>query len=134
MNVEYGPYGITAQFALQNKPPGLIWEWTRTTNSEVKVTSQALLPNTSIISFTLNMGVSFITFVNTVPISETRSINRFCLVRNFALSKELDSIAVKGNTNLVAHITIIVELGVEHFLYTYIVVSLCFGTLYEITT
>jgi hypothetical protein len=26
-----------------------------------------------------------ITFVNTVPISETRAINRFCLIRNFAL-------------------------------------------------
>ena len=96
MKVEFGPYGITARFSLQNKPPGVIWEWTRTTNSEVKVTSQALLPNTSIISFTLNMGVSFITFVNTVPISETRSVNRFCLVRNFALSKELDNFAVKG--------------------------------------
>ena len=31
-----------------------------------------------------------ITYVNTVPIDEHRSINRFCLIRNFALSPVFD--------------------------------------------
>ena len=48
---------------------------------EVKVTAQALLPSTSVISFTLGNGLSFTTFVNTVPINENRTINRFALIR-----------------------------------------------------
>jgi hypothetical protein len=31
-----------------------------------------------------------ITFVNTVPISATRSVNRFCLIRNFAAWEGFD--------------------------------------------
>ena len=48
---------------------------------EVKVTAQALLPSTSVISFTLGNGLSFTTFVNTVPINEHRTVNRFALIR-----------------------------------------------------
>ncbi len=47
----------------------------------MKVTAQALLPSTSVISFTLGNGLSFTTFVNTVPINENRTINRFALIR-----------------------------------------------------
>ena len=36
-----------------------------------------------------------ITFVNTVPIDDKRSINRFCLIRNFALWPAFDSYARK---------------------------------------
>lgn len=49
--------------------------------SQVNVTAKALLPSTSVISFTLGGGLSFTTFVNTVPISATRTINRFALIR-----------------------------------------------------
>jgi len=59
-----------------------IWEWTNTGDS-VPVTARAFLPSTSAVTIELAHGVSMITFVNTVPISETRSINRFCLIRNF---------------------------------------------------
>ena len=53
----------------------------------VHVTAQALLPSTSVISFTLGNGLSFTTFVNTVPISGNRTVNRFALVRNLAIDK-----------------------------------------------
>lgn len=48
---------------------------------EVHVTAQALLPSTSVIAFTLGNGLSFTTFVNTVPINEHRTVNRFALIR-----------------------------------------------------
>lgn len=48
---------------------------------EVRVNAKALLPSTSVISFTLGRGLSFITFVNTVPISANKTINRFALIR-----------------------------------------------------
>ena len=51
---------------------------------DVKVTATALLPSTSIIGFTLGNGLSFITFVNTVPINAHKTINRFCLIRSLA--------------------------------------------------
>ena len=50
--------------------------------------AKAMLPSTSVIGFTLNRGLSFITFVNTVPISATRTINRFALIRRL----DVDSI------------------------------------------
>ena len=36
---------------------------------------------TSMITFTLGRGLSFTTFVNTVPIDGNRTVNRFALVR-----------------------------------------------------
>lgn len=73
---------VTATFELCNKPASVLWEWTKV--PEVSVTAKAFLPSTSMISFTLGNGLSFITFVNTVPVSENKSVNRFALVRNLA--------------------------------------------------
>lgn len=73
------PYSVTASFDLHNKPVNQLWEFSKV--PEVHVTAKALLPSTSYIAFTLGNGLSFITFVNTVPIDEHRTINRFCLVR-----------------------------------------------------
>ena len=53
----------------------------------MNVTAQALLPSSSVISFTLGNGLSFTTFVNTVPINGNRTVNRFALVRNLAIDK-----------------------------------------------
>ena len=53
----------------------------------VNVTARALLPSTSVISFTLGNGLSFTTFVNTVPVNGNRTVNRFALVRNLAIDK-----------------------------------------------
>ena len=53
----------------------------------VEVTARALLPSTSVITFTLGAGLSFTTFVNTVPISEGRTVNRFALVRKLGADK-----------------------------------------------
>ena len=36
---------------------------------EVHVTAKAFLPSTSLVTFTLGGGLSFTTFVNTIPIS-----------------------------------------------------------------
>lgn len=63
-------YGVTATFKLNNKAmPG--WEWTSV--PEVAVTARAMLPSTSVISFTLGNGLSFTTFVNTVPIGPNKT-------------------------------------------------------------
>jgi hypothetical protein len=50
-----------------------------------------LLPGSAVASFILvcvcactNAGLSFTTFVNTVPISADKTVNRFALVRNLA--------------------------------------------------
>lgn len=53
----------------------------------VHVTAQALLPSTSVISFTLGNGLSFTTFVNTVPVNANKTVNRFCLIRNLGIDK-----------------------------------------------
>jgi phenylpropionate dioxygenase-like ring-hydroxylating dioxygenase large terminal subunit len=79
---EHDALSVTATFQLCNKPASVLWEWTKV--PEVSVTAKAFLPSTSMISFTLGNGLSFITFVNTVPISENKSVNRFTLVRNLA--------------------------------------------------
>ena len=47
----------------------------------MQVSARAMLPSTSVISFTLGRGLSFTTFVNTVPLDGQRTINRFALVR-----------------------------------------------------
>ncbi|KAK3247277.1 hypothetical protein CYMTET_43220 [Cymbomonas tetramitiformis] len=82
IKAEIDAYGVTSTFSMQNKPPSVLWEFAKT--PKVDVTAKALLPTTSVISFTLGAGISMITFVNTVPVSATKSINRFALVRNFA--------------------------------------------------
>ncbi len=51
------------------------------------MTAKALLPSTSVIAFTLGNGLSFTTFVNTVPINEHRTVNRFALVRKLSADK-----------------------------------------------
>ena len=51
------------------------------------MTAKALLPSTSVIAFTLGNGLSFTTFVNTVPINEHRTVNRFALVRKLSADR-----------------------------------------------
>ena len=73
---------VTAEFKLHNKPASALWEWTKV--PEVTVTAKAFLPSTSMITFTLGQGLSFTTVVNTVPVSTTKTVNRFALVRNLS--------------------------------------------------
>lgn len=82
MKAERSPFHVSATFSLTNKPVNALWEWSKV--PEVHVTAKAFLPSTSVISFTLGNGLSFSTFVNTVPINDNRSVNRFALVRNLA--------------------------------------------------
>lgn len=85
------PYSCSGTLEIQNKPVNLFWDWTKTTRVPVAFT--AFLPSTSAIKIVLGRGVEMITFVNTVPIDKNKSVNRFCLLRNFARSPLLDSIA-----------------------------------------
>jgi len=94
-------FGVHASFDIQNKPVNALWEFTRV--PEVHIDAKALMPCTSVVGFTLARGISMITFVNTVPIDDTTSVNRFALVRNFATTPALgpllwlaDRIAVRA--------------------------------------
>lgn len=78
-------FSITATFSLHNKPVSPLWEFSKV--DAVQVTAKAFLPSTSVISFTLGNGLSFTTFVNTVPVSKNKTVNRFALVRNLAWDK-----------------------------------------------
>jgi len=63
-----------AALSIHNKPVSKLWEWTAV--EAVPVQAKAMLPSSSAITIQLGAGVSMITFVNTVPISENRAVNR----------------------------------------------------------
>lgn len=94
MKVETHDWHISANFKIHNKPPNALWQWTAT--PAVPVEARAYLPSTSYVKITLGGGVQMITFVNTVPIDDKRSINRFCLIRNFAQWEGFDGFAEKS--------------------------------------
>eukprot|EP00878_Enallax_costatus_P003488 GHUV01003701.1.p1 GENE.GHUV01003701.1~~GHUV01003701.1.p1 ORF type:complete len:521 (+),score=199.28 GHUV01003701.1:1499-3061(+) len=81
----------TCNFRIHNKPMNKMWEWTSVPS--VPVEAKAMLPSTSAVNIELAHGVKMITFVNTVPINENKAINRFCLIRNFALNPAFDFMA-----------------------------------------
>lgn len=78
-------YSCTATFKIHNKPVNAFWALFQVPS--VEVTAIAFLPSTSVVSFTLANGLSFVTFVSTTPISKDRCINRFALVRNLSWDK-----------------------------------------------
>jgi hypothetical protein len=85
--VDTNAYGVSASFRIHNSVVSPVWGWTKV--ESVPVEAKAILPSTSSVRIQLGAGVSMITFVNTVPISATRSVNRFCLIRNFAGAQTL---------------------------------------------
>eukprot|EP00879_Flechtneria_rotunda_P001340 GHRR01001490.1.p1 GENE.GHRR01001490.1~~GHRR01001490.1.p1 ORF type:complete len:182 (+),score=48.78 GHRR01001490.1:390-935(+) len=91
MASERDTWETSCHFRIHNKPMNKMWEWTSVPS--VPVTAKAMLPSTSAVHIELAHGVKMITFVNTVPITEDRAINRFCLVRNFALHPAFDFMA-----------------------------------------
>lgn len=94
MAVETHDWHISAKFQIHNKPPNALWNWTAT--PAVPVEARAYLPSTSYVKITLGGGVQMITFVNTVPIDEKRTVNRFCLIRNFAHQGVFDPFAKRA--------------------------------------
>ncbi|KAL6764272.1 hypothetical protein V8C86DRAFT_1683936 [Haematococcus lacustris] len=82
MSMRRGDYAVHGSFRIHNKPVSPLWDWTAV--ESVPVEYSAHLPSTSSIKISLGAGVQMITFVNTVPVSASRAINRFCLIRNFA--------------------------------------------------
>lgn len=93
MEIKKDTWALTGNFKIHNKPVNKLWEWTRVPHVPVEV--RAFLPMTSAVKITLGGGVQMITYVNTVPIDENRSVNRFCLIRNFATSPLLDGFVKK---------------------------------------
>jgi len=85
MEASSDAYSVTAKFKIQNKPVNAFWALFKV--PVVEVTAIAYVPSTSVVSFTLANGLSFITFVNTVPISATKSVNRFSLIRKISWDK-----------------------------------------------
>lgn len=104
------PYHVESKLRIHNKPPGKMWEWTATPGSSVPVTAKAMLPSTSAVTIELAHGVSMITFVNTVPISETKCVNRFCLIRNFAGWEGFDDYARRSMLKILGEDKAMVEL------------------------
>ena len=102
MTVNTDAFSATATFTLNNRVVSPMWEFTRV--PEVHVTAKALLPSTSVISFTLGAGVSMITFVNTTPLDGGRAINRFSLLRNFAQDANLDRFATAAMTKILSEV------------------------------
>ncbi|WIA22778.1 hypothetical protein OEZ86_009732 [Tetradesmus obliquus] len=84
-------FETACNFRIHNKPVNKMWEWTAVPS--VPVNARAMLPSSSSVTIELAHGVKMITFVNTVPISATKAINRFCLIRNFALAPAFDFMA-----------------------------------------
>ena len=99
---------VHMRFKIHNKPANLLWHWTIV--DDVDVEMQIWLPYTSIIKISLGAGVQMITVVNTTPIDAHRSINRFCLWRNFAPWPVLDGFARQAMLNILGQDKDMVEL------------------------
>ncbi|KAL4420675.1 hypothetical protein ABPG75_010331 [Micractinium tetrahymenae] len=82
MQATVDAHAVTATFTIHNKPVNAFWALFKV--PEVHVTAKAFLPSTSLVTFELGAGLHFTTFVSTVPISATKSINRFALVRKLS--------------------------------------------------
>jgi hypothetical protein len=80
--VDADPHSATCKFTIASKPPNPLWEFTRTPAVDVTVCS--MLPCSTYIFFELAGGVSFYTYVSAAPVSATKTVARFCLLRNFA--------------------------------------------------
>jgi len=102
-------FSVASEFVIHNKPVSKLWEWTSPPDNSVPVVARAMLPSTSSVQIALARGVSMITFVNTVPIDERRAVNRFCLVRNFALSKVFDGQARRAMHKILEEDKVMVE-------------------------
>ncbi|KAJ9516917.1 hypothetical protein QJQ45_027341, partial [Haematococcus lacustris] len=107
MDLRRDTFGISGSFKIHNKPVSPLWQWTKVPFVPVQV--QALLPMTSAVRITLGFGVQMITYVNTVPIDEHRSINRFCLIRNFATSPVMDSFVEQEMLKILGEDKVMVE-------------------------
>ncbi|KXZ50765.1 hypothetical protein GPECTOR_15g450 [Gonium pectorale] len=94
MDVTRDTWSVGAKFSIHNKPVNPLWKFSEV--PAVPVEARAMLPSTSYVKITLGGGIQMITYVNTVPIDENRAINRFCLIRNFALSPIFDGYTRKS--------------------------------------
>ncbi|KAG2424769.1 hypothetical protein HXX76_014193 [Chlamydomonas incerta] len=108
MTVTRDTWSVAANFSIHNKPVNPLWNFASV--PAVPVEARALLPSTSYVKITLGAGIQMITYVNTVPIDERRSINRFCLIRNFALSPLFDDYTRKSMFKILGEDKAMIEL------------------------
>ncbi|KAG2424757.1 hypothetical protein HYH02_015139 [Chlamydomonas schloesseri] len=108
MKVTRDTWSVAANFSIHNKPVNPLWNFAAV--PAVPVEARALLPSTSYVKITLGAGIQMITYVNTVPIDEKRSINRFCLIRNFALSPLFDDYTRKSMFKILGEDKAMIEL------------------------
>ncbi|GIL69464.1 hypothetical protein Vretimale_13577 [Volvox reticuliferus] len=107
MKVSRDTWSVTARFSVHNKPVNPMWNFTAVPS--VPVEARAYLPSTSYVKITLGAGVQMITFVNTVPIDEHRAVNRFCIIRNFALSQIFDNYTRKNMYKILGEDKVMIE-------------------------
>ncbi|GLC44619.1 hypothetical protein PLESTB_001326400 [Pleodorina starrii] len=108
MKVTRDTWSVSANFSIHNKPVNPLWNFSRV--DSVPVEARGLLPSTSYVKITLGGGIQMITYVNTVPIDEHRSINRFCLIRNFALNPIFDNYTRKNMYKILTEDKVMIEL------------------------
>ncbi|XRB04966.1 rieske domain-containing protein [Pycnococcus provasolii] len=76
---------------------------------EISITAIAMLPCTSVIAFELRGGLRMITFVSTVPLTATTSVNRYALIRNFAHAPQLDDYVRRSMESILTEDKAVVE-------------------------
>ncbi|GFR49992.1 hypothetical protein Agub_g12138 [Astrephomene gubernaculifera] len=108
MTVTRDTWSVSANFNIHNKPVNPLWNFTKVPS--VPVEARAFLPSTSSVKITLGGGVQMITYVNTVPIDEHRTINRFCLIRNFATSPLFDAYTRKNMYKILTEDKVMIEM------------------------
>lgn len=96
-----------ATFTLTNKPVNAWWNWTAV--PEVYVTARAYLPSVSTIRFELGGGISFLTYVATVPVSTNKTVNRYVLARTRFPGKLWDPMARSAMNEIFAEDRTMVE-------------------------
>lgn len=85
---------IRCELSLHHKAANPLWS--PVTVDNVRVSVRILFPNVSVIHIRLGRGVEFITYVNTVPIDETKSVNHYALIRNKVPGAAWDGFARKA--------------------------------------
>lgn len=100
-------FSCSGTLNIKNKPVNMLWNWTKTNIVPVNISIH--LPTTSAIKIRLGNGIEMITFVNTVPIDRYKSVNRFCLLRNFAHSPLFDSFAKNAMLSILSEDKVMLE-------------------------
>lgn len=106
-SIERSEQEIRCEFSIHHKAVNPLWS--PVTVDTVRVSVRILYPNVSVIHIRLGRGVEFITYVCTVPIDETKSVNHYALIRNKAPGTAWDGFARRAMDTIFAEDRSIVE-------------------------